>query len=98
MAFILSQFPLVDETFILREMAALAEAGFDFDLYAFKKSPHTIVQKAAQKLMSRLIYRRYFWSWEVLADRCMVLHRRLVLHVSGLSRADVCAREVAGFL
>ncbi len=67
MAFILSQFPLVDETFILREMTALAEAGFDFDLYVFKKSPRTVVQQAAQKLMPRLIYRRYFWSWEVLA-------------------------------
>jgi len=75
MAFMLSQFPLVDETFILREMTALGEAGFDFDIYAFKKSPHTIVQQAAQKLMPRLIYRRYFWSWEVLAAQFYFLRR-----------------------
>jgi len=75
MAFILSQFPLVDETFILREMTALAEAGFDFDIYAFKRSPRTVVQPAAQKLMSRLIYRRYFWSREVLAAQFYFLRR-----------------------
>jgi len=75
MAFILSQFPLVDETFILREMTALAEAGFDFDIYVFKKSSRPVVQKAAQKLMPRLIYRRYFWSWEVLAAQFYFLRR-----------------------
>jgi glycosyltransferase involved in cell wall biosynthesis len=75
MAFILSQFPLVDETFILREMTALAEAGFDFDIYSLKKSPRTVVQPAALKLMPRLIYRRYFWSREVLAAQFYFLRR-----------------------
>lgn len=73
MAFILSKFPLVDETFILREMTALADDAFDFDLYSLKKPSRAIVQKAAQRLMPRLVHRRYFWSWEVLAAQLYFL-------------------------
>jgi glycosyltransferase involved in cell wall biosynthesis len=73
MAFMLSRFPLVDETFILREMTALAKDAFDFDIYSLKKPNQAFVQKAALELMPRLIYRRFLWSWEVLAAQIYFL-------------------------
>jgi glycosyltransferase involved in cell wall biosynthesis len=82
MAFILSRFPLVDETFILREMAALAKEAFDFDIYSLKKPQQAFVQKAALELMPRLIYRRYFWSWEVLAAQIYFLLRAAPAYLS----------------
>jgi glycosyltransferase involved in cell wall biosynthesis len=84
MAFILSKFPCVDETFILREMTALADFKFDFDLYSLKKPDDTIVQQAAKKLMPRLVYRRYFLSWEVLQTQIYFLRRAARRYLSTL--------------
>lgn len=69
-AFILSQFPCVDETFILREMSALAQAGFAFDIYSIKKSRDKIIQPQAQALLPRLFHRPFFFSREIWRAQC----------------------------
>jgi glycosyltransferase involved in cell wall biosynthesis len=84
MAFVLSRFPLVDETFILREMTALAKEAFDFDIYSLKKPNQTFIQKDALELMPRLTYRRYFWSWEVLTAQIYFLLHAAPAYLSTL--------------
>ncbi len=76
LAFLVSKFPCVDEMFILREMAALAEAGFDFDLYSLKASNEKVVQAEARKLLPRLAYRPFFFSREVFGAQFYFLFRR----------------------
>ena len=62
LALIVSKFPCVDETFILREMQALAEAGFAFDIYSIKKSADTVVQPQTVRLQAFLINENFFFS------------------------------------
>lgn len=64
-AFILSKFPCLDETFILREMSVLAQAGFEFDIYSIKKSRDKIIQPQAQALLPRLFHRPFLFSGEI---------------------------------
>lgn len=64
-AFVLSKFPCVDETFILREMSALAQAGFVFDIYSIKKSRDKVVQPQAQALLPRLFYRPFLFARDI---------------------------------
>jgi glycosyltransferase involved in cell wall biosynthesis len=84
MAFMLSRFPLVDETFILREMTALANATFDFEIYSLKKPCQVFIQKAALELMPRMTYRRYLWSWDVLAAQFYFLLHAAPTYLSTL--------------
>ncbi|MDZ7268858.1 MAG: glycosyltransferase [candidate division KSB1 bacterium] len=64
-AFLLSQFPCFDETFILREMAALAAAGLRFDIYSIKKSRQRLRHPQAEALLPHLIHRPFLLSREV---------------------------------
>lgn len=90
LAFILSQFPCVDEMFILREMAAMAAAGFDFDIYSIKRSRQQIVQSQARALLPHLIYRRFFFSRQVAGAVLATIFRQPV----ALLRATlICVRE-----
>lgn len=76
LAFILSQFPCVDETFILREMSALAQAGFAFDIYSIKKSRDKIIQPQAEALVPRLFYRPLLFAREVWRAQFYFMKRR----------------------
>ena len=55
-AFILSQFPEMHETFILRELAALDEAGLDFVIFSLKPCRDAVVQSAAARFVTRTFY------------------------------------------
>lgn len=55
-AFIFSQFPCYDETFILREMNQLKAAGLDFIIYSLKSPRDKIVHREAQDLARDTVY------------------------------------------
>lgn len=55
-AFVLSQFPEVHETFILREFTALDAAGLDFVLLSLKPCRDTVVQEGAKAFLDRTFY------------------------------------------
>ncbi len=55
-AFILSQFPEVHETFILRELLALDSAGLDFVILSLKPCRDSLVQSGARGLLDRTYY------------------------------------------
>lgn len=83
-ALLVSKFPCFDEMFILREMAALAEAGFDFDLHSVKASHEKKVQALAQQLVPRLLYRPFLFSREVVLAQFYFLLRRPLRYGSTL--------------
>ena len=55
-AFILSQFPEMHETFILRELVALDDAGLDFVIFSLKPCRDAVVQSAAERFAKRTFY------------------------------------------
>jgi glycosyltransferase involved in cell wall biosynthesis len=57
----MSQFPETHETFILRELVALDEAGLDFVIFSLKPCRDLVVQKDAERFASRTYYP---WSGE----------------------------------
>lgn len=84
LALLVSKFPCFDEMFILREMAALAEAGFDYDLNAVKASHEQVVQAQAQKLLPRVHYLPFFFSAQIWQAQFYFLMRKPLRYVSTL--------------
>ncbi len=84
LAFLVSQFPCFDEMFILREMSALAEAGFDYDLHAVKASHEHVVQAQAQKLLPRAHYLPFCFFGKVWQAQIYFLMRQPLRYVSTL--------------
>ncbi|PIY84065.1 MAG: hypothetical protein COY78_00010, partial [Candidatus Omnitrophica bacterium CG_4_10_14_0_8_um_filter_44_12] len=55
-AFIFSQFPCYDETFILREMNELKASGLEFEIYSLKTPKDKIVHEEAKELAQKTSY------------------------------------------
>lgn len=59
-AFIFSQFPCYDETFILREMNQLKAAGLNFIIYSIKRCKDRVIHNEARKLGQETRYSPLF--------------------------------------
>lgn len=59
-AFIFSQFPCYDETFILREMNELKKSGLDFEIYSLKSPKDKIIHEEARELAKATSYVPFF--------------------------------------
>ncbi len=59
-AFIFSQFPAYDETFILREMNELRKAGLPFEIYSLKIPKDKIMHEEAKDLAKTTSYLPFF--------------------------------------
>jgi len=55
-AFIMSQFPEMHETFILRELVALDDAGLDLVIFSLKPCRDAVVQSGAKRFAERTFY------------------------------------------
>ncbi len=53
-AYIMSRFPHLPETFILREMNALAELGWDIDLYPLVRQQQTVIHAEARPWLPKV--------------------------------------------
>jgi len=74
-AFIVSQFPEMHETFILREFAGFARQGIDFRVFSLKRCRDPIVHPEAEKLLDRVTYSRFVLSLPLLAAQLRWLFR-----------------------
>ncbi len=54
--FLVSQFPEMHETFILREFLGFRNAGFDFEIYSYKECRDEIVHPQTKDLIDRVHY------------------------------------------
>lgn len=73
-AFIFSQFPCYDETFILREMNELRAAGLGFEIYSLKACKDKIIHEEAKGLARDTSYLPFF-SLKLLACDLFFLFR-----------------------
>jgi len=74
-AYIMSQFPELHETFILREIVELRRRGMDLRLFSLRACRDAIVHAEARALMAETTYAAFFWSRRVLAAQIRSLRR-----------------------
>lgn len=76
-AFVLSSFPVVSETFIVNQICALIDKGHEITIFTFQKNQTTIIHKNVQtyNLMDKLVvwepepsskWRRFRYFWRVI--------------------------------
>ena len=75
-AYILDTFPVLTETFILREILALQEAGVDVTLFVLRRPPAGPVHAAAAELAKTAVYLPRIGSVRLLAGqfKCQCRH------------------------
>ena len=55
-AYVVSQFPCYDETFVAREFKALADLGTDFAIFSLKPCRDEVIHNDAESLLHRTVY------------------------------------------
>ncbi len=82
-AYVMSRFPKITETFVLFEMLALQELGIQVEVFPLLRERETVVHAEAQALVERAHYRP-FLSAAVLGAQLHYLLRRPVAYLSTL--------------
>ena len=90
LAYIVSRFPILSETFILRELLTLEELGWPIDLFAIQHSRQAVRHPEAIALESRVRYAA------PIAGRTLRASSRLLPHHRGVC-ARLFAQTVAGY-
>jgi len=65
-AFLLSQFPEMHETFILREFNGQKEKGMNFEIYSYKPCRDRIIHPEAEELIKMTVYANPVPLWSLL--------------------------------
>src|SRR5436853_1956916 len=74
-AYIMSRFPKLTETFILYEVLALEQQGVAVDLYPLLREPVTVMHAEAAPLVERAHYQP-FMAWRILHAQLHFLRRK----------------------
>jgi glycosyltransferase involved in cell wall biosynthesis len=103
--YVVSLFPSYDETFILREMAALADRGVTLRIFSLRQRKQAVVQEAARRFLPATRYAPYLLSGEVLAALGRALLRQpgtllsiVALVVRGAWRRPMALAKSLAFL
>lgn len=82
-AYIMSRFPKLTETFILFEMVAMVEQGVSVDLYPLLRERTTVMHPEAESFVHRAHYTP-FLSWPILRANLSYLRRKPRVYLSTL--------------
>jgi colanic acid/amylovoran biosynthesis glycosyltransferase len=74
-AYVMSRFPKLTETFILYEILALERQGIEVELYPLLREPERVLHPEAVSLVERARYLP-FLSWAILGSQLHFLRRR----------------------
>lgn len=74
--YVVSLFPSYDETFILREIAALAERGVPLRIFSLRRRRQAVVQEQARRFVPETRYAAYLLSPEVIGALLRALVRK----------------------
>jgi len=86
-AYILSRFPKLTETFILREMYWLPESGIEVHIFSLLNPLPTPVHQQAEELMPNVHYSPFFLSWSLILAQFYFVLRSPVGYLRALLRA-----------
>lgn len=90
---IISMFPELHETFILRELVALEKRGVEFDIYSLQCPRDPITLDDAIRLSSERSYYSPLISKETLAALCRTIWRHPVKLLSAVAKLIVKGRD-----
>src|ERR671914_743780 len=74
-AYVVSRFPKITETFVLYEIVALESKGFEVDLYPLLRSNEVVVHPEAQALAARARFQPFI-SRSIIASNVRLLCTR----------------------
>lgn len=74
--YVVSMFPCWSETFIVREIEALRQAGVDVHIVSLRRCTESFMQSNARTLLPRVIYPRGYWQNLGRALQAVSLHPR----------------------
>lgn len=77
--YVVSMFPAWSETFIVREIRALLDAGVDVRIVSLRRPRKDLVQKDAAELLDRVTWRHEWWRDVIALARTLVRRPRLAL-------------------
>ena len=86
-AYILSRFPKLTETFILREMYWLRESGVEVHIFSLLNPLPTPVHQQAEAMMPHVHYSPFFLSWALILAQFHFIFRSPVGYLRALLRA-----------
>jgi colanic acid/amylovoran biosynthesis glycosyltransferase len=86
-AYILSRFPDLTETFIMREMYWLHESGVEVDIFALLPQQPAPIHQQAEELMPRVHYSPYVLSWNLICAHFYYVFRSPLRYLRALWRA-----------
>ena len=72
---VLSMFPLYDELFLLRELAALARQ-VDLNVFSLRRSRQAFIHPEARALLEKTLSPPYFFSWALVRAQLTMLRQR----------------------
>jgi len=86
-AYILSRFPCLTETFILREMVLLRQLGLDVQIFSMLPPLPTPIHRQAQEMMPYVHYSPFLLSSKLILAQLHFLLRSPIRYVRALFRA-----------
>ncbi|MBN1587675.1 MAG: glycosyltransferase family 4 protein, partial [Candidatus Omnitrophica bacterium] len=75
-AFVMSQFPEMHETFIAREMTQLREKGIQYRIFSLKPCKDKIIHPESERLLLHTRYENFFFSREIWESALWFLTHR----------------------
>ena len=82
-AYVMSRFPKLSETFVLNEMVALEKQGVTVELYPLLRERGDLVQEGSLPFVARAHYLP-FLSWPILRSQAYWLRRRPRIYLATL--------------
>jgi len=84
-AYIMSRFPKLTETFVLYEILAVERQGVDVEIYPLRRGTEPIRHPEAARLAARANYQPWL-SWAIVCSHCFFLSRRPWTYLAALAR------------
>jgi colanic acid/amylovoran biosynthesis glycosyltransferase len=95
-AYVMSRFPKVSETFVLNEILAVERAGAHVDVYPLLRERATVLHPGAAEVVARARYLP-FLSWTIVASHLWYLRHRPRRYLTTMARALVGTAGSANF-
>ena len=81
-AYVVSRFPALYETFILREILSVQERGYDVTIYSLKNPKWKITHDEASFLMNKTRYSPYLFSYKLLISQIYYIFKKPTIYFS----------------
>ena len=83
-AYIMSRFPKLTETFVLYEILAMEQLGLQVEVFPLQREDERVLHAEAEQLVNRARFTPLLFSWSLLAAHIYYLRRRPAAYFASL--------------